>query len=115
MKFQELYETQQGEAPRTPSLSQGVFLRRQVEKRAHIFKQAESFETANELFSFGFHKVTDPHLRERWTACFFDLLDELRDRPGQERQAEAPEEPRARASFPQPLSGKRKHISIELD
>ena len=127
MKFQELFETQQGEAPRTPSLSQGVFLKRQSEKRAHIYRQASSFESANELFSFGFHKVTDPHLRERWTACFFDLLVEIRDHQGQDQEPVDPgadqpgpgedppvaaEQP-ARASFEKPL--KRRHTSIELD
>ena len=97
-------------------------------KRAKLYRQVAQLETANEIFSFGILKVTDPHLRERWTTIFYELLRGLEqadpgaDQPGPgEDQAGPGEDPPvaaeqpARASFKKPLSTKRKHISIELD
>ena len=144
MRFQELFETQQLEARRTPSLSQRVFLARQAVKRAKLYRQVARLETANDIFSFGIQKVTDQHLRERWTTIFYELLRELEpaspredqpgpgeDQPGPgEDQAGPGEDPQgpdagpavavrrerpARESFPQPLSCKRRHIDIESD
>ena len=126
MRFQELFEQQQLEARRTPSLSQGVFLARQALKRAKLYRQVAQLETANEIFSFGILKVTDPHLRERWTTIFYELLRGLEqadpgadqpdpgaDQPGPGEDPPVAAEQPARVSFEKPL--KRKHTSIELD
>ena len=134
MRFQELFEQQQLEARRTPSLSQGVFLARQAVKRAKLYRQVAQLETSNEIFSFGIQKITDQHLRERWTTIFYELLRELeqadhsedqsdpgedqpspgRDPPGPDAGPAAAEQP-VRESFQQPLSCKRQHIDIESD
>ena len=111
-----------------------MFLARQAVKRAKLYRQVAQLETSNEIFSYGIQKITDQHLRERWTTIFYELLRELEqadpgeDQPGPGEAPAGPEEdppgpdagPAAaeqpvRESFQQPLSCKRQHIDIESD